>query len=324
MESNLKEVHKVIYFSLCIPVYKNVKYLERLLQSIWDQTFKDYEVIISDDSPDISIKEWVYSKFPGKEFLYFKNSLPLGTPANWNHAISKAKGEWIKIMHDDDWFASSDALFELHQALKGRKERFAYCNYENRFVSDITKSFCKLSVSGFRKYLMFLNPVSLYGRNIIGPPSVVCVHRTILEEYDYKLKWLVDIDYYIRVLKHSKAVYIGSLLVYVGVGEEQVTQYTHNVPAVEISEGMQLLSKIGLRSFNNFFYYDAWWRLIRNMGIRDQKDIVKFAQSEIVPLPVSIIIRHQKLTSTKYLHFGVVSKIFMVLSWLNQKINGSF
>ena len=41
---------------------------------------------------------------------YFKNEQPLGTPENWNEAIRNANGAWIKIMHNDDWFATDNAL----------------------------------------------------------------------------------------------------------------------------------------------------------------------------------------------------------------------
>ncbi len=312
------------FFSICIPVYKNVEYLQMLLVSIQEQSFQDFEIIISDDSPDSSIESWISQNFPGLEFQYFKNITPLGTPANWNHAISKSKGEWIKLMHDDDWFASNKALMELYNALNDSNSKFAYCHYENRFVNDTSKGFGKLSVFGIRKFLMLKNPVSLYGRNIIGPPSVVCVHHSVKERYDEKLKWLVDIDFYMRVLKYSKPVYIEKLLVYIGVGEEQVTQYTQNQPRVEIPEGMHMLSKLGVSSFKNIYFYDAWWRLVRNMGIRVRNDFEKYVPGQSIPLPIKGIINHQGMISVKLLKNGPVSKVCMTISWLTQKINGNF
>ena len=40
------------FISVCIPAYRNPHYLSRLLESIFIQTFKDFEVIVTDDSPD--------------------------------------------------------------------------------------------------------------------------------------------------------------------------------------------------------------------------------------------------------------------------------
>ena len=41
---------------------------------------------------------------------YFKNADQLGTPENWNEGLRKASGDWIKIMHDDDWFTGPESL----------------------------------------------------------------------------------------------------------------------------------------------------------------------------------------------------------------------
>ena len=89
------------FISICIPAYKRVGYLKRLLDSITIQSYKSFEIIVSDDSDDESVYQLLQT-FAGKlDIQYFKNHPPLGTPANWNFAISKARGEWIKLIHDD-------------------------------------------------------------------------------------------------------------------------------------------------------------------------------------------------------------------------------
>lgn len=44
------------FISICIPAYKNVKYVERLLASIKEQSFRDFEIVITDNSPDNCIE----------------------------------------------------------------------------------------------------------------------------------------------------------------------------------------------------------------------------------------------------------------------------
>src|ERR1043166_5570237 len=97
-------------FSICIPAYKRVNFLKRLLDSIAAQSFKDFEVIITDDSPGNEVYDLTEHYKDNFTILYLKNPATLGTPANWNEAISHARGEWIKLMHDDDWFSSSESL----------------------------------------------------------------------------------------------------------------------------------------------------------------------------------------------------------------------
>ena len=104
--------------SICIPAYKNIEHLERLLNSISKQIFKNFEVVITDDTPDDSVSQFVAQSNFEFALTYFKNYKSLGTPENWNEAVRKSSGEYIKLMHNDDWFASPDALSEFVYALE--------------------------------------------------------------------------------------------------------------------------------------------------------------------------------------------------------------
>ena len=96
--------------SICIPAYKNTSFLKRLLESVLTQSYPNIEVIISDDSPDDSVKKLAQSYQDKLTISYFKNIPSLGTPANWNYSMKQGKGDYIKLIHDDDWLATSDAL----------------------------------------------------------------------------------------------------------------------------------------------------------------------------------------------------------------------
>lgn len=95
--------------SICIPAYKHIDFLRRCLNSILEQRFTDYEVVITDDSPDDSLQKLV-EEYSDERIKYFKNKKALGSPLNWNEGIKKANGEYIKILHHDDWFSSPDSL----------------------------------------------------------------------------------------------------------------------------------------------------------------------------------------------------------------------
>ncbi len=60
------------------------------------QTYTDFEIVITDDSPDDSVADLVEKYQSRKDIRYYKNEKPLGTPENWNEAIRKANGKWIK------------------------------------------------------------------------------------------------------------------------------------------------------------------------------------------------------------------------------------
>ena len=106
-----------VFLSICIPAYKRTEYLERLLNSISKQDFKSFEVIVTDDSSDDTVERLCFEFKEKFAIQYFKNTPTLGTPENWNESIRHAKGEWIKLMHDDDWFTDRNSLSEFVNAI---------------------------------------------------------------------------------------------------------------------------------------------------------------------------------------------------------------
>jgi glycosyltransferase involved in cell wall biosynthesis len=304
-----------ILISICIPAYKRTDYLQRLLDSVAAQTFTDFEVVLSDDSPDDSVRQMstqYQNRFP---ISYHRNSTPLGTPENWNQAVRMARGEWIKLMHDDDWFADAQSLqvfVDLLQAHPGSVFFFsAYANIE--LALNRTE---KVLASSFRLKKLYQNPATLFAKNVIGPPSAVLYKKNNRIEYDNELKWLVDIDFYIRYLSSAKPVYTSQVLVNIGISDSQVTKESFRNKNIEIPESLLLLNKLGANSFRNILVFDAMWRLMRNLGIRDGGEISKSGYSGEIPSQVFAIINFQKKIPQGFLRNGFGSKLLMMICYL--------
>jgi glycosyltransferase involved in cell wall biosynthesis len=308
------------HISICIPAYKRIDYLKRLLCSIEIQKFKDYEVIISDDSNDHSVEE-LLKNFNGRfEIKYFKNEKALGTPANWNHAISKATGEWIKLMHDDDWFDNEHSLEKFALATKTNK-KFIFSAYSNK--TEITNNTEMMFFNENLKTNILKNPLLLLAKNSIGPPSVTLFHNSIKDTYDEGLKWRVDIEYYIRnISKGIDFVYINEPLINVGVSESQVTNYCLNVPSVEIPEIYILLSKYGTSPLKNIMVYDAYWRILRNTNTNSKSKLESFGQTEWPAVILSMVELQTKFNQST-LRNGVISKTLMGISYIYNLIKSN-
>ncbi|MFZ1799256.1 MAG: glycosyltransferase family 2 protein [Chitinophagaceae bacterium] len=298
--------------SICIPAYKRVDSLKRLLASIAIQTFKDFEVVITDDSPDDSVQILAGTfkeKFPLK---YFKNNAVLGTPANWNASIDQASGEWIKIMHDDDWFAHEDSLAAF-AAKMNDTDKFIFCDYQS--IDEENKVQKKSFISNAWKKRITHEPYTLYAKNMIGPPSATLIHKSIMEKFDTQLKWLVDIDFYISILsKEKKMIHINEPLICIGLSASQVTNACFLNPKVELPEGLRMLEKNGLNKLKNIWVYDAWWRLFRNMHIQHEAELEKYVTRKW-PLVLVSILKDQKKYAPVLLKNGVISKSLMYLSF---------
>jgi glycosyltransferase involved in cell wall biosynthesis len=306
--------------SICIPAYKRIDYLKRLLCSIEIQKFKDYEVIISDDSNDHSVEE-LLKNFNGRfEIKYFKNEKALGTPANWNHAISKATGEWIKLMHDDDWFDNEHSL-EKFALARNNNNKFIFSAYTNK--TELTNNIEKKFFNENLKTIILKNPLRLLAKNSIGPPSVTLFHNSIKDKYDEGLKWRVDIEYYIRnISKGIEFTYINELLINVGVSESQVTNYCLNVPSVEIPEMYILLSKYGTSPLKNIMVYDAYWRILRNTHIHSKSKLESFGQTDWPAVILSMVELQSKFNQST-LRNGVISKTLMSISYIYNQLKSN-
>ena len=259
--------------SICIPTYNQTKYLKLCLDSILAQTFKDYEVIISDDSTNDSVKDFVAS-YKITNLHYYKNAVSLGTPANWNAAILKATGKYIKMMHHDDYFLSHNSLLKFTDAAVKNNASFVYCNTEVWHVSDDSRRISEPNEIQLKR--LNSDPLFLFFKNKIGAPSATMfLKNTVL--FDENLKWLVDVDFYIRYLKQSKALHINKALVCTAHEiPGQVTQEVQSNRAIQIKEHVAVFSKInnGIKDKTKFYlFFEYLFRDFKVNSLQELKEI---------------------------------------------------
>lgn len=94
---------KTIKFSIAIPAYKKA-FLEECIQSIINQSYANYEIIIVNDNSPEDL-ESIINKFKDDRIKYFKNQKGYGSynvVNNWNKCLKYATGDYIICMGDDD------------------------------------------------------------------------------------------------------------------------------------------------------------------------------------------------------------------------------
>lgn len=299
--------------SICIPAYKRLSYLRRLLHSIRIQNCANFEVIITDDSPDHEIeshiKETVYS-FP---IRYFRNTEPKGTPRNWMEGIRYARGEWIKIIHDDDWFSGESSLQVFQEATAKEVDCIfsGYIAHYERTGNEIDKT-----ISQKRFTRIYNHPYYLFSSNDLGPPSVVMFRKSMLELYDPGLKWLVDIEAYVRMLSRYRCMYIDKPLINMSYNDTQVTNECFRNPEVELKEALIYYKKNGPVTYRRMMTYDAWWRLVRNLEIRKKDQLQLYSSGETIPDFLKRIVSYQRLFPIGFLKIGVLSKFIMFFFYI--------
>ncbi len=196
MENNTKP-----FFSIAIPAYgyngRGGNYLEHNFSIIEKQTFKDFEVVVSDHSIDDTIKN-VCDKWSDKiNIKYYVNNKGRGyISPNLNVAMKNCDGQWIKILFQDDFLYDENSL----------KKTYDYINANNN-VKWLATEFYH-SNDGINLYLHYIPRWTdnvWTGNNAIGCPSVITVKNKDLLLFEETIDWLMDVEYYKRMYdKHGE------------------------------------------------------------------------------------------------------------------------
>jgi glycosyltransferase involved in cell wall biosynthesis len=302
------------FISICIPAYQRSEYLGRLLDSIETQSFRRFEVIITDDSPGVELQRLIENHPLKPVIRYFKNLQTLGSPENWNEALRKARAEWIKIMHDDDWFSGPDSLRFFAEAIEKGRAAFYFSAYTNVYPDGLSKN---IRLNSRQLQLLKRLPETLFASNRIGPPSVVIFKKDGAVFFDRRMKWLVDMDFYIQFLKkHGPAEYIHKNLIQIGRSDSQVTHSSFGKPDIEIPERFMLGEKLDKSAIRHISVFDAWWRFLRNLSIRDTTQIGNSGYTGKIPGFIPAMIARQNKIPRIILRQGLFSKFFMFLHYL--------
>lgn len=236
--------------SVCIPTFNNLELFKKCLDSVLMQDYTDYEVIVSDDSDGNDIENHILS-IGNHKIKYYHNKVLLGSPENWNNSIRKSSGDYIKVLHHDDYFNTPDSLGKFVKALDDNRDAsFVFCWSRVHFAAD-NSIYINVQTEGqikrMRDDLSFL-----FFRNVIGAPSATLFKRDVAIEFNRNYKWLVDVEFYINYLnKHVGFVSIPEALVTVVAGEEgQITESIAKDKDVVLAENINLFSAIFTRALH--------------------------------------------------------------------------
>jgi glycosyltransferase involved in cell wall biosynthesis len=223
---------------------KGVEFLEQLFESVRQQTFQDFEVIVSDHSQDSAIQEtcakWE-DMFP-ISYLHFAEQRG-NSSANINNALKVAKGEIIKPMHQDDFLFSPTALEEIVGALH-RNPDFVWGASGFVHTDEMHSHFYRYQTPHFL-------PKTQLTRNTIGAPSVMFFRNHKGVAFDENLIWLCDTELAYRLnVQFGLPLILVTTLVAIRQWSQQVT-YTIAGKAVRLSEMRYCLTK-----------HHCWFRFI--------------------------------------------------------------
>ncbi|TVZ55489.1 GT2 family glycosyltransferase [Lutibacter sp. Hel_I_33_5] len=190
---------KTPFVSVVLTTYNRKELLKETIDSILDQTFVDFELIVIDNYSNYDFIEYMKS-FNDDRIRFYQNQNEGVIAVNRNYAIKKAKGEYIAFCDDDDIWDKEKVKLQVAQILKKPDTILVSTNFS--LIND-KSSKLKTSLSKKIKYLIiskFKNPkFSLSYMNYIIFSSVLIKKQNILFSENVELIGTEDFEFNLRL-----------------------------------------------------------------------------------------------------------------------------
>lgn len=233
--------------SIIIPSYNNISLFKKALWSVLNQDVDNFEVIVSDDSTNDLIKDYC-NRLNDNRIIYVKRTNKYGGAiGNWNNGLRNFTGEYIIVLHHDEELGDTHFLSRLLNTFS--------MGYD-LVISDIRvkegeKQFRRGRINGMLKKTLLAFPVSFFALNPIGPCACIAFSAELLQEFDEHLAWLVDIDWYYRLINIAKRpIFLRKSVINSYSGHQDQITNNINIRKTNIKDSQYLKKKYGSRLIN--------------------------------------------------------------------------
>lgn len=266
-----------ISFSIIIPTYNRLNELKNCLESLKNQTYRNFEVIIIDDNSSEIVSENIYTANFSFRISIHRNQKNVGAAASRNIGIDNAQYIWIAFLDDDDTWIP-DKLSILSTTIANNPEvDFIYHNsqivMENEKTSYITK---RESPNNYFERLLV--------KNIIGGTSMVAIKKTLFEKhgkFDESLRSIEDYELWLRLSKYFVPKYINN----------PMTLYLYKTGRKSLNKDIE--SNIISMNYINEKYKDD----LKNLS---KKQIKEKHEYEFSSLAHKLLLNYNRIQSSKY------------------------
>lgn len=151
------------FFSVIIPTYNRESFIKKTVQSVINQDFTDFEVVVVDDGGKDRTKEAVLSLEDDRVKYYWKENGERG--AARNYGIKKATGKYICFLDSDDYYLNNH-LSTLHKAYLATHKKAFHCSYFIQSGSQQSEVHVGKNHSNMFPGIAYYNQLSINGISI--------------------------------------------------------------------------------------------------------------------------------------------------------------
>ncbi|MEP6514091.1 MAG: glycosyltransferase family 2 protein [Parafilimonas sp.] len=208
--------------SVLIPTYNYAQYLDEAIQSVIDQTYSDFELIIVDNNSTDNTDEVVRKYLYDGRISYYKNETNIGMVANFNKCLEYSKGEYIKYLLADDKF-HPELLEKFVTIMEQYHNVSLVTSYRKFFDAKSGENVTPFIFLQEGKKVIYDN---LKRGNWIGEPTAPMFRRLNLKvgNFNSNYIWLTDIEMWLRQLTVGDCYIIPEYLSYIRKHHIQITK----------------------------------------------------------------------------------------------------
>lgn len=213
------------FFSVIIPLYNKEKFVENAVNSILQQTFSDFEIIIVEDcSTDKSLE--VISKIQSDKIKILRHDKNKGLSVSRNTGIKNSKANYITFLDADDVW-KPNYLEKINSLIHQFPEAKLFAtNYEELYPNNLIL-LPKNNSSNLQNDIIISDFFQISLAQPLYCSCSLCVEKSVFEKaglYDEKITFGEDIDFNIRANSSYKLAYSKEALVtYTMFSENQIT-----------------------------------------------------------------------------------------------------
>ena len=189
--------------SVIIPSYNHERYLPRAIDSVINQSYANFEIIVVDDGSTDKTKK-VCLRYPSVKYIYQPNA---GLSAARNNGISNSSGEYFIFLDADDWLLENAIISNLDLLTPNNNVAFASGGHKVYYEPKDTTMIVQREVNE-NHYCRLLEG------NFIGMHATVMYQRWVFDTYyfDTSLPYCEDYDLYLKIARQHPIIHHTGLI----------------------------------------------------------------------------------------------------------------
>ena len=274
-------VERLPAISVCIPTYNGAKYIAQTIESILNQTFTDFEIIVSDDGSSDKTLEIVGS-FNDPRIVRIDRLSKVGAEANWNNAVATASASLVKLVCQDDLLYPQCLEVEVQTMSKSENQDVSFCFHLRDFVTPNSRKLSarRVGYSNLQKYSKteILTKVVRSGGNPIGEPMAVTMRKLSLNSAGkFRGDYVIDLDMWSKLSDQGSALFIEQHLSAFRISK---TSWTANLRKSQLSSVRALSKKLQIDSDGAITKFD----LLRGQIVGLVRALIRQVASSLILL----------------------------------------